>query len=186
MKMIQTNWYVITGAPSSGKTTLINQLATAGYSIAPEVAREYIEHLLADNHTLDDIRHDTRQLQRGILAIALKRERHLKKNQVIFFDRGTADSLGYFNYYNLNATHVTQTCQHTRYKKIFYCHQLPLVYDSVRVEDNLSARRIGELIYESYTHLGYQLIELPAVSVEQRMAIIKSHINNAESANSLL
>ena len=176
--MIQTNWYVITGAPSSGKTTLINQLAAAGYSIAPEIAREYIKQFLSANHTLNDIRHDTRQLQRGILAIALKRERHLKKDQLIFFDRGTTDSLGYFNYYNLEVPHITAACRHKRYKKIFYCHQLPLEYDSVRIEDNLSAKKIGELIYKNYLQLDYQLIELPAVSIEERMNIILTHIES--------
>jgi predicted ATPase len=178
MNMIQTNWYVITGAPSSGKTTLINQLATAGYSIAPEIAREYIEQLLANNHTLADIRRDTHQLQRGILAVALKRERRLKPNQLIFFDRGIADSLGYFHYYNLDTDHITKAFHQTRYKKIFYCHQLPVEYDAVRVEDNLSAKKIGELIYEAYIKLDYQLIELPAVPVEQRMEIILTHIQS--------
>ncbi|MCL9685227.1 AAA family ATPase [Legionella maioricensis] len=176
--MIQTNWYVITGGPSSGKTTLINQLAAAGYSIAPEVAREYIEKLLANNHTLADIRRDTHQLQRAILAFALKRERHLKSDQLIFFDRGTADSLGYFHYYNLDSARVTQVFHQTRYKKIFYCHQLPIEYDAVRVEDNLSAKKIGELIYDAYIKLDYQLIELPAIPVEQRMEILLSHIQS--------
>lgn len=174
--MIQTNWYVITGAPSSGKTTLINQLSATGFPIAPEVAREYIEYLLSENHTLEDIRHDTHRLQRHILAIALKRERRLEREQLIFFDRGTTDSLGYFNYYRLDASHVTEACQHMRYKKVFYCHPLPIVKDEVRVEDNLTAKKIGELIYESYLHLGYQLIELPAIPVEQRMEIITTHI----------
>ncbi|WP_226905499.1 AAA family ATPase [Legionella antarctica] len=176
MNMIETNWHVITGAPSSGKTTLINQLAAEGYSIAPEVAREYIERLLANNHTLADIRRDTHQLQRGILAVALKRERHLKTDQLIFFDRGTADSLGYFNYYNLDAAHITQNLQKTRYKKIFYCHQLPVEYDKVRVENNSSAKKIGDFIYQAYIKLDYQLIELPAIPVDQRMDIILTHI----------
>jgi predicted ATPase len=174
--MIQTNWHVITGAPSSGKTTLINLLAEAHFTIAPEVAREYIEHLLAEHHTLADIRRDTKQLQRKILAMALKRERRLDKNQLIFFDRGTTDSLGYFHYYNLEAKHVDEACKKTRYKKIFFCRPLQVVYDSVRVEDNLSAKKIGECIYESYIQMGYQLIELPAVPVEQRMEIILNHI----------
>lgn len=175
--MIETNWYVITGAPSSGKTTLINQLASAGYTIAPEVARDYIKGLLESNHTLDDIIHDNLQLQREILAIALKRERRLQANQLIFFDRGTPDSLGYFRYYNIDAEHVIHTCQRIRYKKLFYCQQLPLEYDSVRVEDNLSARKIGELIYDAYRNLGYELIELPAIPVQQRIDIILSHLN---------
>ncbi len=173
---MQTNWYVITGAPSSGKTTLINQLAAAGYVIAPEVAREYIEKLLANNYTLEDLHHYNRQLQRGILANVLKRERRLQRNQLIFFDRGATDSLGYFHYYHLNTSQITHACQHIQYKKIFYCHQLPIVYDTVRVEDQISAKKIGELIYEAYASHGYQLIELPAIPVEQRVKIIIEHI----------
>lgn len=173
---IQTNWYVITGAPCSGKTTLINQLAQLGHRIAPEVARGYIEQLLANNHTLEDIQHNNHQLQRGILASSLKRERHLQMDDLIFFDRGTADSLGYFHYYELETTRVMHTCQHLRYKKIFYCHQLPIIHDTVRVEDNFIAQRLGELIYKAYNDLGYQLIDLPAVSLEKRIAIIMAHI----------
>ena len=55
---------------------------------------------------------------------------------------------------------------------------MPVEYDTVRVEDNLSAKKIGELIYEAYIKLDYQLIELPAVPVEQRMEIILTHIQS--------
>lgn len=170
--MIQTNWCVITGGPSSGKTTLIEELSAREYLTVPEVAREYIKQLLAENHTLEDIRHDTRNLQRGILAIALKRERTLQPEQLTFFDRGTPDSLGYFSYYNLDSDHVRHSCEHMRYKKIFYCHQLPVEYDSIRVEDQASAKKIGECIYSAYQNLGYDLIELPAVPVAERIHLI--------------
>ena len=175
--MIQTNWYVITGAPSSGKTTLIDQLAQLGYVIAPEVARDYIEGLLSHNLSLEDIKKNNTPLQRGILALALKRERHLRPQDPIFFDRGTADSLGYFTYYQLETRTITQACQHLRYKKIFYCHQLPVEHDEIRVEDNVIAQQIGEHIYKAYNSLGYELIELPAVSVEERMKLIVPHLD---------
>ncbi len=174
--MIQTNWYVITGGPSSGKTTLIEHLARKGFLVAPEVARDYIEELLAKNYTLADLLQDSKPLQRGILAIALKRERRLQTEQLMLFDRGTTDSLGYFDYYNIDASHVKHTCQRLRYKKIFYCQQLPVVNDEIRIEDNNAAQKIGEHIYQAYINLGYQLIELPAVPVEQRLELILSHL----------
>jgi predicted ATPase len=176
--IVQTNWYVITGAPSSGKTTLINQLAQQGYTVSSEIAREYIADLLSNNLSLEDIQKNNRQLQRGILALALKRARKLHPNQLIFFDRGTADSLGYFNYYQLDAQQMTHACQYLRYKNIFYCHQFPIEQDEVRVEDHITAKKIGDHIYQAYVSLGYQLIELPAVSVEERIKLIKPHIEN--------
>ena len=43
----QTNGHVITGAPCSGKTTLIDQLAGNGFQTVPEVARQYCESEMA-------------------------------------------------------------------------------------------------------------------------------------------
>lgn len=175
--MIETNWCVITGGPSSGKTTLINHLDALGYQTAPEVARELINRLLNNQYSLEEIRQNTLSLQRAILATALKRERRLQKNALIFFDRGTPDSLGYFRYYQINADKIAPVCKKNRYKKLFYCHPLPLEHDMVRVEDNVSAPIIGTFIYEAYQSLGYELIELPAVSIAQRLAIIGAHIH---------
>lgn len=49
-------WYVITGAPSSGKTTLINSLAKIGYHTVPEAARTLIDREMKEGKTLEDIR----------------------------------------------------------------------------------------------------------------------------------
>ena len=42
----ETNWYVITGAPSSGKSSVIRELENLGYRVVHEVARAYIEEEL--------------------------------------------------------------------------------------------------------------------------------------------
>ena len=39
----QTNWYVITGGPSSGKTTTVNLLKERGYITTFEHARHYMD-----------------------------------------------------------------------------------------------------------------------------------------------
>jgi predicted ATPase len=49
---VQTNWHVITGAQSSGKTTLIDQLADEGFQTVPEVARQYFEREKAKGRTM--------------------------------------------------------------------------------------------------------------------------------------
>lgn len=40
---VQANWHVITGAPCSGKTTLIGELADKGFQTVPESGRAYVE-----------------------------------------------------------------------------------------------------------------------------------------------
>ena len=44
---VQTNWHVITGAASCGKTTLIDLLADKEFQTVPETARLYIEREMA-------------------------------------------------------------------------------------------------------------------------------------------
>jgi predicted ATPase len=51
---VQTNWHVITGAPCSGKTTLIDQLANQGFQTVPEAARQYFEQEMASGRTIDE------------------------------------------------------------------------------------------------------------------------------------
>ena len=55
---IQTNWHVITGAASCGKTTLINQLAEKEFQTVPETARLYIKQEMAKGNTIHPIRSD--------------------------------------------------------------------------------------------------------------------------------
>ncbi|KGP62645.1 ATPase [Legionella norrlandica] len=176
--MIQTNWCVITGGPSSGKTTLINSLAELGYQTAPEIARFYINQLLShEQKTLQEVKHNNiLWLQRKILNIMLRRERHLSKGDLIFFDRGTPDSIGYFRFHHLEDTHVVKACQHLRYRKIFFCHPLPVVPDTIRDENDATAKMISNCIYNAYIDLNYPIIELPAISVEKRLEIILSQI----------
>ena len=56
---VQTDWHVITGAPCSGKKTLIKLLAEKGFQIIPEVGRMCVEREIAGGRTLYEIRADT-------------------------------------------------------------------------------------------------------------------------------
>lgn len=170
--MINTKWRVITGAPSSGKTTLINALAKLDYLVEHEVARDLIGSLLSCQFSLDDIHRDIIGLQRKILAIKLRREHGKNHNETIFFDRGIPDSIAYFNFYNLNPNIAIKASKHHRYHTIFFCDPLPFVIDDIRTENQEMALRLSDLIYEAYAQLDYQLIRLPAVSVEERLTII--------------
>ena len=49
--MSNSSWYVITGGPSTGKTTLLEELAKRGYKTIPEVARVVIDEGIAAGKT---------------------------------------------------------------------------------------------------------------------------------------
>ena len=57
----QTNWYVITGGPSTGKTTIIDLLQKKGYKTTIEHARHYIDTMHDDGQTVEEIRSNKRK-----------------------------------------------------------------------------------------------------------------------------
>jgi hypothetical protein len=75
---VQTNWHVITGAPSSGKSTLIDQLADQGFQTVPEIARQYFERERAKGRTINEVHADPAALQRGMREMQLAFERRLR------------------------------------------------------------------------------------------------------------
>ncbi|MFP4030570.1 MAG: AAA family ATPase [Desulfococcaceae bacterium] len=61
---ISTRRIVSTGAPCSGKTTLLEALARRGFAVVPETARALIESELRQGRTLEQIRRDPLAFQR--------------------------------------------------------------------------------------------------------------------------
>lgn len=170
MKM--TQWIVITGPPSSGKTTLVNALQMSGHIVSSEVAREIIQYTLNPGHLKKCMPRDSLALQREILAVTLKREHALSLDQEIFFDRGVPDSIAYFEFHGFNPQVAIRASKYRRYKRIYYCEGLPVEKDGVRLESDKIAKEIGELIIKAYTSLDYEIVFLPVVSVEERLLMV--------------
>lgn len=174
--MQQTNWIVLSGPPSSGKTTLINELEKLGYLVSQEVARQVLSDWISRQPDSKDMIAHALSIQREILALHLHRERAFKPEQLVFFDRGIPDSVAYFNFHGYDE-HIPEAAAHYhRYRAVFFCAQLPVVPDGLRMEDDSIATRLGELIYNAYVDLGYQPIILPQVSVQARLQIILDYL----------
>jgi hypothetical protein len=58
IKMRKTEWIVITGAPCSGKTSVVSSLELRGYRVVHEAARAYIDELLTSGKSLQEIKAD--------------------------------------------------------------------------------------------------------------------------------
>ena len=64
---MQTNWCVITGGPSSGKTTVVQALQDLGYKTTIEAARHYIDLQRINGKSIDEVRENQRNFQHKIL-----------------------------------------------------------------------------------------------------------------------
>ena len=174
---VQTNWFVLTGAACTGKTTLINMLAEKGFQVIPESARLYFEQELAKGHSLEEIRADGPALQRGIAAMQLRFEHGVQADKITFLDRAVPDSLAFYRIHGMNPNEILSECFHYRYAGVFLLNRLPLHRDqTLGPEDNAASDFLDEWLARDYNALGYDIVRVPVLSPSERLAFMTSHL----------
>lgn len=173
-KTVQTNWVAITGAPSSGKTSVIDELARSGYAVQPEIARAYIEEKLAAGLSLDDVRGPlhVQRMQQEIFARAMAAEDNEEPERLLFLDRGLPDLLAYYRLVGLDTAPVAAALRHFRYRAVFQLDRLPVQHDDVRSEDDAAAQQLGEMFAADYAAAGYDVVHVPVMPVGARCDFI--------------
>lgn len=169
---IETDWYVITGAPSSGKTKVIEYLAYLGAAVVPEVARVYIDVQLSKGRSLEEIRRDEGSFQERVLADKINVEERVIPYRLTFFDRGIPDTIAYRQILGLNPAPAIEASAKRKYQGVFLLEGLPWERDYARVEDENFARRLEALLVAAYTNLGYLVVRVPILPIDQRAQFI--------------
>jgi predicted ATPase len=178
---VQTKWHVITGAPCSGKSTLIAHLADNGFRTAPEAARQYFEREMATTgRTIEEVRADVASLVQGILGMMLEIERGLVANELVCLDRGYPDCLAFLRQFGLDPNEYLPDCFHHRYASVFMLDRFPVQLDGVRIEDEAAADYLDEWHYRDYTALGYRVVRVPVLPPQERLAFVLEKLSEQE------
>lgn len=171
------NWYVITGGPCSGKTTIVNMLAERGYKTTVEDARHYIDSQLAIGKTVKEIRKHQAEFQLKVLNLQIDQESSLLPDELVFLDRAIPDARAYYLFLDIPEDDVlTKMMAIVSYKKIFILDYLPLVEDYARQEDRAAQKKIHQLITDVYGSLPFPIIHVPVLPPEQRVDLILSNL----------
>ena len=171
--------YIITGAPGTGKTTIINALIKKGYSCAEEISRELIAEQLSIG---GDILPWKNQIAFENHIANLRKEQYLNcsKKENYFFDRSSIDCIAYLKVNKLEITNeisqITKECIFNKQAFITPLWEEIYINDGERIEDIKSALNIENSIIKTYKSLGYNLITVPKLSVKERVNFIISKI----------
>ncbi len=175
--MKKNNWYVLTGAPSSGKTTILKELEKKGHKVIYEAARTYIDKEMKKGKTLQEIRKDEIIFQHKILQLKIETEKMLSKNQIIFFDRAIPDTIAYYQLYGINKDDfLNQAVKNCFYKKVFMFKCLDYKQDYARIESEDKVEQLQKLLEKSYRKLKIPVIMVPKKSIAQRVNIILNNL----------
>ncbi len=173
---IQTRWVVITGAPSSGKTTVIDWLREMGYACVAEASREHINGLIAAGISREDRIKLRRSYQPEILGMRITAEQTADPNRLVFFDRAVPDSLIYFQHYDLPIDPIQAQMAQVKYSQVFLFALLPFEEDEVRVESAARAAEMEQELLQSYRFFGYEPIIVPVMPIEERIQFILDRV----------
>ena len=170
---VQTNWHVITGAPSSGKTTLIDQLADQGFQTVPESGRLCVEREMVRGRSIHEIREDFATLQHVIADMQLGIEGGLRAIDVVFLDGAVPGSLTWYRACGRNPNEFLAECFHHRYASVFILDPLPFFQeDGARDDDALIVGYLDEWLARDYGALGYRVVRVPVLPPEERLAFV--------------
>ncbi len=163
---------VITGGPGTGKTTIIDALIEQGYACFPEISRQV---------TLEAKKQGIEQLflEKPLLFSELLLEGR-RKAEIVFMDRGIPDILAYMHYIGDSyPAFFDHACREHQYAKIFVLPPWEEIYESdeARYENFEQAKLIFDHLIETYEKYGYQLIEVPQGTVEQRIQYILGQLS---------
>lgn len=168
--MIQTNWHIITGAPSSGITSLGNYLRFMGFKVVPEVARGLIDIGNSQNMSTHTLREDQVEFERNILQFQTHIEQQLDPKEFLFIERGLLDCAAY----GLPLNEINQLSEY-RYQHIFFLQSLNFQQDYARIENFEEAKTIGEHIQQLYLDAQYSLTQIKKTPLAQRAQTILQH-----------
>lgn len=178
---MQNKLILLIGGPSSGKTTLINALKAENYICYPEISREVT--LKARENGADQL-FLTQPLLFSEMLLEGRIEQHnnaKKENGLVFIDRGIPDVVAYMDFIGDNYPAIfTESCEIYKYDMVFILPPWEEIYesDAERYETYEQAKKINDFLIETYQKYGYNLIEVPKNSVENRIEFILDKIKN--------
>ncbi len=178
-----SNWCVITGGPSSGKTTTVDLLRARGYRTTIEHARHFIDTRRVTGKTVEEIRANQSEFQKAVLNMQIEQERSLDPNDLWFLDRALPDALAYYRFLQLEPDPALMAAlKGASYRKVFVMDLLPLARDYARTEDVTAQRQIHALIIEAYEALGYPVEVVPVLPANERVEYVLARVQDRSRA----
>jgi predicted ATPase len=167
--------YILTGTPGSGKTAILRRLEVDGYAVVEEAATDVI----ALRHALGQTRPwESPTFLEDILD--LQRRRYRRSDDITFFDRSPVCTLALSRHLGRAETEslraeVERVLADGQYERTaFFVRNQgfvePTAARRISWEDALDFERTHE---RTYRELGFDLIEIPAGPLADRVAVIE-------------
>ena len=166
---------VLAGGPSTGKTSVIEALRKSEFFCFKEAAREILK-----DHKLYGSEFKTNPIEISNEILKIRHEDYEKggniscKENLIFYDRGIHEITAYLKSINKSTNYWNKLPENYKYDLIFIFQPWEEIYkkDETRIEEFSEAKKISPFIYKTYNEAGIQIIEVPNLSIQERVNFI--------------
>jgi predicted ATPase len=175
---LKTKRIAITGAPATGKTTLSASLEALGYPVIHEQAREIIQQSL-DNGTDILPWKDLNAFTEVVWQLRNQQYSSAELGKINFYDRTNLDAYAYLIKGETQLTEQwSKDLDQMHFDAVFFLPVWPEIHslDKQRMETLEDCIEVDGYLKRAYREKGYNLIEVPLVSVEERVAFIEAHL----------
>jgi predicted ATPase len=173
-------FFVVTGGPGSGKSALIESLEQCGYARSVEAGRGIIQDQMAIGGPALPWRDPI--LFAELMLCWEMRSYRLAQHQAgpVFFDRGVPDVLGYVRFLGQQAPdHMQKAVDSFRYnRRVFIAPPWREIFQQDRERKQTFDEAVWtyEAMVATYSENGYDLVEIPRASIEERVRFVRKNI----------
>jgi predicted ATPase len=173
---------VITGGPSTGKTSIIEKIELMGHACIHEISRSI---------TLEAREQGIQQLFVSDPLLFSKKITEGRINQFheaskfpvkhVFMDRGLPDVVAYMDCFGQEYDHsFIEACENYIYDDVFLLPPWKEIYstDEERYENFDEALRIHDCLETSYKKYGYKPKHVPKGTIAERLSFILNKVKN--------
>jgi predicted ATPase len=176
MSSIETRWVVITGPPSSGKSTLLALFTEAGEQTSADSTRRLISDVVASGRDAEEFRFAD-DFQPRVLEAMAAAEARLDPAERTFLEYALPCNIAFHRTENRSLTPgLAEAAERYRYDEVFILDPVGWQFDAERVEGEEYQSAVHQHMYDVYRELGYDPIPIPGVSPTKRHDLVRGHL----------
>lgn len=172
---------LISGAPGTGKTRIIEELSNNGYRCHPEISRNIISHQIATDGNITPWQ-DLETFSQIVLQKRIAQFDNAEK-EIEFYDRGIIDIIAYMRKDDLkiNPDWIRIAKEYRYFNKVFIAPPWKEIYhkDDERMEDYHTSTDVHKFMVNTYKSFDYEVILIPKSKVSDRINFIQKEIEQA-------
>ena len=175
----ETCWWLLTGSPRSGKTTVARMLKDLGWHVIDDQGRVELNAMTRHNSGPLDAKRNYLDFQFRVLGRYLSIQDSIDSRERVVFDYGASDALVFMKLAGIKwQEEFLQAAVGIRFERIFTFESLnerhEEIEDSHRLHDSAERSKLAELFQDLYSSLGYDLKTVPKMSKTDRVNFILS------------